>query len=458
DWSPTGDVFATERSDGSGVVDIREVETGRSIHAFPGHDGDITDVAFSPGGSMLATTGVDGFLKVWDASDGALLTEVFGVGVAQGPSFSEDGTLAAAAWPEEGAVQVVNTPTDRVVRTFGDLDGANGTSFGPGGARIAVSTVRLGENDVFSQVYLVDVASSERFRVEGLVDSGRQIAEVAWSPDGDLVAAGADTTLMIWEAATGELRHGLSGHTGFITSVDWRPGPSSRVLVTGAEDGTARVWRLEEGGATRTMSLLSSEMTKVTGVAFSPDGTRVMTGNELTSPWIKIWDVSPAGSAEWANLPADVYGEALFISARRMLASGGPRGAYSGSVTLWEDVEAASEPRRVRTFDLPGYRSCCAWNLDVSADGATAVMAFYDVGASVRDVATGDELFLAPAPPDIITPFDLSPDGRYLAVGMGRYRAHPIFWAGDEVGTYRAVRILDRSGHEVGTPLREDVG
>jgi WD40 repeat protein/DNA-binding SARP family transcriptional activator len=460
DWSPSGDVFATEGSDGSGVVDIRDVETGRSVRSFPGHDGDITDVAFSPDGSMLATTGVDGFLKIWDPSDGALVTEVSGDGEARGPSFSDDGELAAAAWPDDGSVQIVNTSTDRVVRTFGDLLGANATSLGPGGARIAVSTVQLGFRNWLSQVYLVDVASSERLRVEDFPpsDDPPQIADVAWSPDGDLVAAGANANLMIWEAATGELLYSLSGHTRFITSVDWRPDPSRRVLVSGGEDGTARVWRIGEFLATETMALSSSEMTNVTGVAFSLDGTRVMTGNDLTSPGIKIWDVSPTGSAEWANLPADFYGEALFISARRMLASGGG-GPWSDLVTLWA-IEAASEPRRVRTFDLPGSQPCCAWDLDVSADGATAAMAWFDDGASVRDVATGDELFFVPAPDDVTTPFDLSPDGRYLAVGMGRDKAAGIFEpvSGFEVGTYRAVRILDRSGHEVGIPLREDGG
>ena len=460
DWSPTGNVFVTEGSDGSGVVDIQDVETGRSIRSFPGHDGDITDVAFSPDGSKLATTGVDGFLKVWDPVDGTLLTEVSGVGVAQGTSFSDDGTLVAVAWPDEAAVRVVNTSTDRVVRTFGDLLGANATSFGPGGARIAVSTVQTVQGDRFSRVYLVDVATSERLRVEGLgatTGGALQTTDVAWSPDGDLVAAGADATLKIWETTTGDLRHELAGHAGFITSVDWRPDPSNRVLVTGAEDGTARVWRIDESGATRTMSLLSSDMTNVTGVAFSPDGTRVMTGNDLTSPWIKIWDVSPAGDAEWANLPADVWGDALFVSPRRLLASGG-RGAWSDLVTLW-DVEAASEPRRVRTFDLPRSEPCCAWNLDVSADGATAAMGWFDEGASVRDVATGDELFFVPGEEKVVTPFDLSPDGRYLAAGMDRYEKARIFSpAGDEVSTYRAVRVLDRFGNRVGTPLREDGG
>ena len=139
DWSPTGDVFATEGSDGSGVIDIRDVRTGRSSARSRATTSTSPDVAFSADGSMLATTGADGFLKVWDPSNGALLAEVSGIGAAQGTSFSDDGRLAAAAWSEEGVVRVVNLSTRRVVRTFGDLLGANGTSFGPGGSRIAVS-------------------------------------------------------------------------------------------------------------------------------------------------------------------------------------------------------------------------------------------------------------------------------------------------------------------------------
>ncbi|MCI0634096.1 MAG: protein kinase [Actinobacteria bacterium] len=450
DWSPTGDVFATERSDGSGVVEIRDVETGRSIRSFPGHDGDITDVAFSMDGSMLATTGVDGFLKVWDPSNGAVLTEVSGVGVAEGTSFSDDGKLAAAAWPDEGAVRVVNLSTDRVVRTFGELRGANGTSFGPGGVRIAVSAkfpFLNPEGGTTGEVFLLDLRNNLR-RILHDPRTGRQVDDVAWSPDGDLVAAGVDNILTVWDAESGEELYSIPGRTGLITSLDWWEDPSRRVLVTGADDGTAKVWRIQEAGPKETVSLSSPEVSNVTGVAFSPDGTRVMIGNDVTSPGIKIWDVSAAGNAEWANLPTDIFGGVLFLSERRVLASGGGGGPWSGSVTLW-DVDAPSEPRPVWTIDRPAwYRDCCAIFPRASSDGATLAVLYYARvyarGTSVRDIATGDELFFVPADrPISIPPFDLSPDGRYLAVGTDRYRA---------------VRFLDRSGDEVGGTLREEGG
>jgi serine/threonine protein kinase/WD40 repeat protein len=430
DWAPTGDVFAAERSDGSGVIDIGEVETGRRIGSLPGHDGDITGVAFSPDGSMLASTGSDGLLKLWDPEDGKLLEKVSGVGVARGPSFGHDGTLVAAAWPDEATVRVAGTSTD-LMRSFKGLRGATGTSFDPGGARIAVSTELLRPDSTSGLLFVLDLQDGRR-RV--LPSQGAPVIDVAWSPDGDLVAAGNnEPRLTIWDATTGRLRYNLPGHTNSITSVDWLSDSKRRVLVTGGLDGTARVWTIGKAGATETMTLSSQVMTSITDVAFSPDGTRVMAGSGPPASGIRIWDVSPLGGAEWANLPADPIGpEAVFQSARRVLASGG-----RGSVILW-NIEAAAAPHTVRRFDVPGYTDCCANNIDVSADGATVAIDTWNAGMSVRDVATGDELFSVPI---WLHPMDLSQDGRYFAVEAGG-----------------VIRILDRSGRDIGTRLREGDG
>ena len=50
----------TEGPENSGMIDIRDAETGERVLSFKGHDGDINDVAFSPDGSRLASTGDDG--------------------------------------------------------------------------------------------------------------------------------------------------------------------------------------------------------------------------------------------------------------------------------------------------------------------------------------------------------------------------------------------------------------
>ena len=100
-WSPTG-VFVTEGPNDSGIIDIRDGETGDSVRSFQGHDGDVTDVAFSADGSRLASTGEDGRLKVWDPSTGRLLSTMSRDGGAWAPSFGAGGSLVAAAWGEPG--------------------------------------------------------------------------------------------------------------------------------------------------------------------------------------------------------------------------------------------------------------------------------------------------------------------------------------------------------------------
>ena len=90
---------------------------GERLSPFRGHDGDITDVAFSLEGSMLATTGDDGVLKVWDPETGALIINASGPGSARDPSFSDDEALVAAVWGNR-IVRVVDLATGRAIRTF----------------------------------------------------------------------------------------------------------------------------------------------------------------------------------------------------------------------------------------------------------------------------------------------------------------------------------------------------
>ena len=71
--------------------------------------------------------------------------------------------------------------------------------------------------------------------------------------------------------------------------------------MTGSDDGTAKVWEITDQGASEIMTLAQGG--RVSGVAYSGDGTQVMVGSETSAT--KIWDVGPSGDAEWANVPDD---------------------------------------------------------------------------------------------------------------------------------------------------------
>jgi len=118
DWSPNG-YFVTEGPENTGTIDLRDVESGASVRSWVGHENsDVNDVKFSPDGSMLATAGDDGLLKLWDPETGERISEIQGgPGGVAGLSFDAEGALVAASWPEEGTVRIVEAATGHVVHS-----------------------------------------------------------------------------------------------------------------------------------------------------------------------------------------------------------------------------------------------------------------------------------------------------------------------------------------------------
>ena len=188
DWSPDGSKVVTEGLQSSGVIDIRDAATGESVRSFAASDGEVTDVTYAPTGTLLGTTSAAGIAAVWDSTTGELLHDIGvpGGAPAWGPSFSPDGQLFAAAWPHDGdgLVRIMRVSTGEIVHELRGVPGAEGTSFSPDGTRLAVSSVTE------PIAVIIDVESG----VELLTLDGNPpiLTDVAWSPDGALVATTGD--------------------------------------------------------------------------------------------------------------------------------------------------------------------------------------------------------------------------------------------------------------------------
>ncbi len=411
DWSPDGSVFVTEGPEESGVVDIRDASTGKSVRSFRGHDLDVNLVAFSADGSMLATSGDDGAVRVWDPATGEELWSFEGTGQVWGISFSPDGSLLAAAWWDDQAVRIWDLGTGRRVRDIGGLAASFTTSFSPDGRRLAIATFDSG--GVVADARSGDVI----FALEGQ----EFVSDVDWSPDGRWIATSSgDSTVRIWGARSGRSRFTLFGHKSEVVAADWSS--DSKRLVTGSSDGTAKVWEIDAEGTRELVSISAQERGGGLWVAFSPDGDRVMTGDqEITA--VKIWDVSRSGSAEWANVPADARG----LGGVEFTPDGGGVVASNGdgSLTVW-DTETGERSLTVGERAAPA----AFFAVDVSSDGKLAATAG-DV-AKVWDLATGAEAFDA---------------------GSGR-EVEDVAWSADgsllaTASMQGLVRIVDRSGREV---------
>jgi WD40 repeat protein len=265
-------------------VIVRDARSGAALLRLKGHTRPVDRVAFSSDGRMLASSSLDGIIRVWNAETGALVNALANPLPAPNPqqallperrvapqiAFSPDGGLLASG-SFQSEVRIWTMASPGLSKTLSaDGEAVAGIAFSPDGASIAALSRVTGGGR--AQVWAVATGRPSLFLGQG---SKNNVGDLAFSPDGQLIAVASDhQTVNLWRASDGTLVSELTGHKGNVTSLAFNADGSR--LASGAADKSAIVWDVARATAVFSDT---SHTDAVDGIAFSPNGQTVATSS-----------------------------------------------------------------------------------------------------------------------------------------------------------------------------------
>jgi serine/threonine-protein kinase len=148
------------------------------------------------------------------------------------------------------------------------------------------------------------------------LDVGKTNVEAALFTPGDsqLITAGSDRLVRVWDAKTGTPVRSMEGHTANVRALSLLPG--GKRLLSASHDKTLKLWEVATG---RCLKTYEGHAAQVVGVAALPDGRRFLSSAADGTVW--LWDVETREVLNrYKPAPLPVYGLAVTSDGRRAVA------------------------------------------------------------------------------------------------------------------------------------------
>ncbi len=347
-FSPNGRFLAVGSADG--VLQVWDLQT--AVRPLLVDGGFVRRVAVSPDTEFMILTGSDGTLRAHRVADGAESgPRMEAGGDVGGVQFSADGHFLAAACRQRGA-RVWDFRTRQLLhdlKSTAELPDITQIAIHPGGDALITSADK---GSVQHRKLNGDAAPTMLPRTEG-------IRFLRWSADGKWFAAGMDSTLQVWDAATRREAPVIRADAGtHIWDFSFSP-DSRRILATfsngSVEPSSAQFYELPS------LQPAGAAMRHGDGVGdarISPDGKFVATAGEDNV--LRVWHAADGGSAAPPLRHSAIVRSPAFRGDNRLLAST----CADGLLRLWDPV-------RGELAAPPFYAGTSAGNLVINRRGDT---------------------------------------------------------------------------------------
>jgi len=307
-------------------------------------------LSFSDDGNLLASAGYR-VVKLWERQRDTQLQKLAAEGAITAAATSADGALAATA--AAGKVLVWNLASGQAVATLDGFEkGVAALAFAPDGAQLAA-----GGEDQLLRVWTIADGTVVRE-----IATPAPIRAAVFDKEGArLISGHGDNIIRVWSLAVAESTEAeategtetpeqppapaleIKGHGNPVTCLALVPNADQ--LVSGSEDGTARVWNLADGAQVRAMNLGSA----VWSISVSSDGSLFAAGGE--GKIARVWNAQGQQQAEIKGSPSHdrqvvlLTDEQTVAKARQGLADAAQKEAEKDVQSREESLKKANEQK-----------------------------------------------------------------------------------------------------------------
>jgi WD40 repeat protein len=371
-----------------GVISILDVTAGRGVKALQGHESDITGLAFTPDGKALASASLDQTIRIWETT---AWRELFRIREEQmeyhAVAFSPDGTVLAAGGEKddadigrlEGRLVLydlaalrlrLKQPTPDAKRLKELVTLLDDKKFDVR-QKAALELAGWGEiAEKALQQALADKPPLEvARRIEDLLEKLKQgppspgearhtfktgdrcVEALAFTRDGDSIAAGDRGGIRFWNAKTGKEQLRLTCPLGDVEALAFSPdkrtlaftaGPSLIALAS-LSAGAEPCWEFKIKPAEE-----PGHVFEIGGISFSPDG-KFLASFGVGDTSLRLWDTANGKQLRLIDAQGTAVSGVSFSADGKILSAGGEKDRLL-SIHVW-DTDKYAELRTIQSLE-----------------------------------------------------------------------------------------------------------